>query len=323
MNRVRGVAVVSSLRSVAVVASLMLCGAAFGVAGCDSNVVDAQKIAKQAQTMQGEDPKGAIESFKQAASMDPTNHSILAALGTLYEKQKEWAEAADTWQKAASVDDSFASYNFRRGHALFEVARKDAAHAGYDKVIEPMQKCLKADKNYSDAYWYIGQAKYETDDEQGALEAYTKAIQTNPTHLEYYVLLANLYLDLGYADEGLKVAQEGQKYKDKVKAKGDNEKAEAAGNLYNLALDEARADEMLGKPDDMIKALETARKVENPKNSARESNYQLALAYSKKDNQAEACAALNDYLKSPSGKSSESTDNRADAAVKKSVWKCP
>jgi tetratricopeptide (TPR) repeat protein len=316
MNRVRGAVVVSSF-----VLSGVLGG--FTLGGCDSNVVDAQKIAKQAQTMQGEDPKGAIESFKQAAAMDPTNHSIVAALGTLYEKQKEWGEAADAWQKAASIDDSYASYHFRRGHALFEVARKDAAHAGYDKVVEPMQKCLKADKNYSDAFWYIGQAHYETDDEQAALEAYTKAIETNPTHLEYYVLLANLYLDLGYADEGLKVAQEGQKFKDKVKAKTDNEIAEAAGNLYNLALDEARAYELLHMPDEKIKALETARKVANPKNGARESNYQLALAYSDKGNQAEACAALNDYLKSPSGKSQESTDNRADAGVKKSVWKCP
>ncbi|MFI5299530.1 MAG: tetratricopeptide repeat protein [Polyangiales bacterium] len=315
MKPVRGAVVVSSC-VVAFAATTVL-------SGCNHDAVEAQKLAKHAQTIQGEDPKGAIDEFKQASALDPQNHQILKALGTLYEKQKTWAEAADTWHKAAGIDDTFAEYHFRRGHALFEVARKDAAHAGYDKVIEPMNKALKADKNYSDAYWYIGQANYETDDEQAALEAYTSAIKTNPTHLEYYVMLANLYLDLGYADEGLKVATEGQKFKDKTKAKGDNEEAEVALNLYNLILDEARAYELLGKGDEKIKALEKAREVKNPKNTARESEYQLALAYAGKEKFQDACQAITTYLKSPAGKSSDATENRADAAVKKQVWKCP
>lgn len=318
MKPVRGAAVVSSWS-----VTLAAFAAAFAVSGCNHDAVEAQKLAKQAQTMQAEDPKASIDMFKQASALDPQNHQILKALGTLYEKQKQWPEAAETWQKAASVDDTFAEYHFRRGHALFEAARKDAAHAGYDKVIEPMNKALKADKNYAEAYWYIGQANYETDDEQAALEAYTSAIKTNPTHLEFYVMLANLYLDLGYADEGLKVATEGQKFKDKTKAKGDNEEAEVALNLYNLILDEARAYELMGKGDDKIKALEKARGVKNPKNTARESEYQLALAYADKGATQDACQAITTYLKSPAGKSSDATENRADAAVKKQVWKCP
>jgi len=290
------------------------------LAGCNKNSVDAQKLAKHAQSIQGEDPKLASEEYKQAAGLDPSNHKILQALGTLYEKQKDWQNAADTYAKAAAADDSFANYHFRRGHALFELAKKDPGHQGFDKPIEPLKKAAAKDANLSDAYYYLGKSYYETDDEQNAAESFTKAIETRSDQLSYYVDLANLYLDTGFADEGLKVATEGQKVAPSVKFNDDNEKAEGANNLYNLVLDEARAYEFLGKRDEKVAALKKARSVPNPKNMARESEYQLALALYDKGEAVEACDALRNYLKSPAGKTPESVENRKDADRKKFDW---
>ncbi|MBI2395117.1 MAG: tetratricopeptide repeat protein [Deltaproteobacteria bacterium] len=290
------------------------------LAGCSKSAVDAQKLAKHAQSIQGEDPKLASEEFKQAAGLDPSNHKILHALGTLYEKQKDWQNAAETYAKAAAVDENFASYHFRRGHALYELARKDPGHQGFDKAIDPLKKAAAKDANLSDAYYYLGKAYYETDEEQSALEAYTKAIDTRSDQLAYYVDLANLYLDLGFAEEGLKVATEGQKMAPNVRFADENEKAEGANNLYNLVLDEARAYEFLGKRDEKIAALKKARNVPNPKNVARESEYQLAIALYDKGEAIEACDALRNYLKSPAGKTMESVENRKDADRKKFDW---
>ena len=100
----------------------------------------------------------------------------------------------------------------------------------------------------------------------------------------------------------------------------DNEKAEVTNNLYNLVLNEARAFELLNKPDEKIAALKKARSVPNPKNMARESEYQLAIAYYDKGDAVEACEALRNYLKSPAGKTPESTENRKDADRKKFEW---
>lgn len=291
--------------------------------GCSKSAVDAQKLAKHAQSIQGEDPKAASEEYKQAAQLDPSNHKILQALGTLYEKQKDWANAAETYAKAAAADDSWAQYHFRRGHALYELAKKDPGHQGFDKAVDPLKKAAQKDPNIADAYYYLGKCLYELDDEAGALDAYTKAIETRGDQLAYYVDLSNLYLDLGLATEGLKVAEEGQKKAPEVKVHDDNEKAEAAANLYNLVLDEARANELLNKPDDKIKALEKARQVPNPKNMSREAEYQLAIAYNDKGLAQDACQALTNYLKSPAGKTPEAIENRKDADTKKFQWKCP
>ncbi len=316
--RVRGASVARS-----VVVPVVLGGVLAALSGCNKSAVDAQKLAKHAQSIQGEDPKAAAEEYKQAAQLDPSNHKILQALGTLYEKQKDWANAAETYAKAAAVDDSWASYHFRRGHALFELAKKDPARQGYDKAIEPLKKAIAKDPNLADAQYFLAKAYYETDDEQNGLESYTKAIETRADQLAYYVDLANLYLDLGYAEEGLKVAEQGQKLSSEVKVKDDNEKADAANNLYNLVLNEARAFELLGKGDEKIKALEKARAVPNPKNGAREAEYQLAVAYNDKGLGQDACQALTNYLKSPAGNTPESVENRKDAETKKFQWKCP
>lgn len=290
------------------------------VLGCNKSAVDAQKLAKHAQSIQGEDPKLASEEYKQAAGLDPSNHKILQALGTLYEKQKDWQNAADTYAKAAAVDETFASYHFRRGHALFELAKKDPGHQGFDKPIEPLKKATAKDPNLSDAFYYLGKSYYETDDEQNAAESFTKAIETRSDQLAYYVDLANLYLDTGFADEGLQVALEGQKVAPSVKFADDNEKAEGANNLYNLVLNEARAYEFLQKRDEKVAALKKARSVPNPKSVSRESEYQLAIALYDKGDAIEACDALRNYLKSPAGKTPEAIENRKDADRKKFDW---
>ncbi len=318
----------------AVSSSLLLVGLAIASVGCNKNAVDAQKLAKQAQSIQGETPKDAIEQYKQASQLDPTNHEILSHLALLQEKQKMWTDAADTWAKAAAADpehgsDDFASYHFHRGYCFWQAALKEPGGLmsetgkGYlEKVKEPMQKALQKDKNLADAWYYLGKAQEALDDEQSALESYTDAINTRPDQLPYYVDLANLYLNLGYGGEGLAVATEGQKQKDNVKPKSDAERDEAYSALYNLMIDEARAAELLNKPDVKIAALEKTRSVPNPKNAAREAEYQLALAYYQARRPNDACSALLAYEKTPQGKDPQSAANHTDATGKKAQWGC-
>ena len=299
--------------------------AVFGLlsGGCNKAAVDAQKLAKQAQSIQGEDPKGASEMYKQAAQMDPTNHKILGNLAVLYERQKDWNNAAETYAKAAALDDTFANYHFRRGYALMELAMKDSGHAGLDKAKDPLKKALAKDPNIADAYYYLGKVHYELDEEQEALEALTKAVETRSDQLHYYVELANIYLNLGMAEQGQAVALEGQKIAPQIKFANENDKIDGVNAWYFLALDEARAAELMNKVDDKIKALEKTRTIPNPKNGARDSEYQLSLAYADKGQPQDACQALATYLKTPAGKTPEQQESRKDAEGKKFVWKCP
>ncbi len=311
--RVRGAAVI--------VTSLALAGASL-LFGCNKSAVDAQKLAKQAQTIQGENPKDAAEMYQQAANMDPSNHTILAHLATLHEKQKNWQAAADTWAKAASIAEDFANYHFRQGYSLYELARKDPAHQGFDKAVGPLKKAFEKDKNLADAKYYLAKCLEEMDNEQEALQAYSEAIEVRADQLSYYVDLANLYLNLGFGQEGLTVAQEGQKIAPSVKPKDENEKNEAYNNVYNLALDEARASDYLGDAKGKIAALKNAMEVPNPRNLGREAGYQYALALREAGQPLDACQALVAYLGKPAGKGQESQDNHRDAEAKKFSWAC-
>jgi tetratricopeptide (TPR) repeat protein len=318
----------------AVSSSLLVVGLALASAGCNKNAVDAQKLARQAQSIQGETPKDAIEQYKQANQLDPTNHEILSHLALLQEKQKSWTDAADTWAKAAAADpshgsDDFANYHFHRGYCFWQAALKEpgglqseTAKGFLEKIKEPMQKALQKDKNLGDAWYYLGKSQEALDDEQAALESYANAIGVRADQLPYYVDLANLLLNLGYGEEGLKVAQEGQKQKDNVKPKSDAEREEAYTALYNLMIDEARAAELLNQSDVKIAALEKTRSVPNPKNAAREAEYQLALAYYQAKRPNDACSALLTYEKTPQGKDPQSAANHTDATGKKAQWGC-
>jgi tetratricopeptide (TPR) repeat protein len=318
----------------AVSSTLLVVGLAVASVGCNKNAVDAQKLARQAQSVQGETPKDAIEQYKQANQLDPSSHEILNHLALLQEKQKMWIDAADTWSKAAAADaqhgsDDFANYHFHRGYCFWQAALKEpgglqseTAKGFLEKIKEPMLKAIQKDKNFADAWYYLGKSQEALDDEQAALESYTNAIQTRGDQLPYYVDLANLYLNLGYGDEGLQVAQEGQKQKDNVKPKTDAEREEAYTALYNLMIDEARAAELLNKADVKIAALEKTRSVPNPKNAAREAEFQLALAYYQAKRPNDACSALLAYEKTPVGKDPQSSANHTDATGKKAQWGC-
>ncbi len=318
--RVRGLAVRSFVGASAVAMSLVGAGL---LGGCNKAAVDAQKLAKQAQSIQGEDPKGASEMYKQAAQMDPTNHKILGNLAVLYERQKDWNNAAETYAKAAAIDDTFANYHFRRGYALMELALKDPGKAGLDKAKDPLKKAVAKDANIAAALFYLGKVHYELDEEQEALEVLTKAIETRSDQLHYYVELANIYLNLGMAEQGQAVALEGQKIAPQIKFENENDKIDGVNAWYFLALLEAKSAELLNKPDDKIKALEKTRTIPNPKNGARDSEYQLALAYADKGQPQDACQALASYLKTPAGKTPEQQESRKDAEGKKFTWKCP
>jgi tetratricopeptide (TPR) repeat protein len=51
-----------------------------------------------------------------------------------------------------------------------------------------------------------------TDDEQKALENYTKAIEHNPNEIRYYAALADLYIRLGYMKEAEAVLKEAKSF---------------------------------------------------------------------------------------------------------------
>ena len=316
------------VRGASVLLTLALAGVCVLSTGCNKNAVDAQKMAKEAETISGEDWKGAAEKYKSASQLDPSNHIILAKVAALYEKNAVWQDAADYWAKAAGADpahgsDDYAKYHFQRGYDLYQLALKDPGHQGFDKAIDPFKKAIEKDQNYADAHYYLGKVYEQQDNEQDAVNEYVLAIQTKADELAYYADLALLTLNNGEGAYGLAVAQQGQAMADKAQFTDKSAADEAQNTWYNLAIDEARGDFLLNKNEEAIAALVKAKALPNPKNSPREVGYYLAEAYyGIKRDKVHACQELATYSKSPAGKAKESVDNHKDADQLQLMWGC-
>jgi tetratricopeptide (TPR) repeat protein len=209
-------------------------------AGCSRNNIEAVNLAIEGDKEKSMNIDGAISKYEQATNLDPTNHRILWKLALAYTKKEEWDKVATTCAKAQKVAPDFANYHFQHGMALARQAAKGPT--SWADAQAPLEQALKLDPNIADAYFELAEVKLQLDDEAGAIEAYSKAIETKPDELVFYGPLADLYIRLNFINEaeqvlreGLAFAKEGDKFLFQVhsllgqiaETKGDTAKAVA------------------------------------------------------------------------------------------------
>lgn len=176
--------------------------------GCSRHRQEAAKLAIEGDKAVKVDVEGAINKYEQATKLDPTSHRIFHKLAMAYRKKDEWDKVASTMSRAAQLAPTFANYWFERGYALEQQAKKKTI--SYEEAKEPYLKCIEVDPNYADCYHQVANAYLWTDDEQKALDYYTKAIQHDPGQIYYYSALGDLYIRLGYVNEAEQVLKEGK-----------------------------------------------------------------------------------------------------------------
>jgi tetratricopeptide (TPR) repeat protein len=200
--------------------------AAFAVSatGCSRNAIEAVNLANEGDKAREVNIEDAISKYDQANKLDPDNHRIAWKLALAYHKKEDWPKVASTCAKAEEASEkaakkkAFANYYFEHGYALTQVAMQADKEKGgsgsssWADAKQPLQTAIAADANYAEAYETLGDVLLHTDDEQGALENYTKAIQTKPDELMYYPPLADLYVRLNYMDQAEQVVREGLTY---------------------------------------------------------------------------------------------------------------
>jgi tetratricopeptide (TPR) repeat protein len=179
-----------------------------GVAACDRSEVEALNLAQQGDEALKTDLESAISKYEQATKLYDKNPLIFHKLGAAYEKKEAWDKVAATMATASRLRPKNATYLFKRGKALTMQAEKGPT--AWSEAREPLEKCVAADPNYGDCYFYLAEVLLRVDEEQRALENYTKAIQHSPQELTFYAPLADLYLNLGLYDQAAAVLKEGQ-----------------------------------------------------------------------------------------------------------------
>lgn len=197
--------------------ALALAISALSITACSRNNIEAVNLANEGdQDKKANNIDGAISKYEQAANLDPTNHKILGKLALAYQKKENWDKVASTCARAEKAAPKFANYYAQHGHALIKQAEKGPT--GWGDAKQPLEEAIKLDPNIADAHFDLGEVLFHLDDEAGALQAYTKAINTKPDELAFYGYLADLYKNLNYIDlaetvltQGLSFAKEGDK----------------------------------------------------------------------------------------------------------------
>ena len=247
---------------------VMMMGSA---AGCSRNDIEAINLANEGDQMKKVDVDGAISRYEQATKLDPKNDALFRRLGDAYEKKEAWDKVASTMAQAARLDPKNAYYWYKRGKALARQAEKGPT--SWEEAKEPLEKCIQADPNYSDCYEELGEVMLQLDDEQRALENWTKAIQHEPSELKFYAPLGSLYVNLGLYDQAAQVAKEGENFLT-AQSKG------GAVNIYQLqgmvaqakkdlngtvaALEKAKAADTEGEHPEILFNLGSTYAVMNP-----------------------------------------------------------
>ena len=186
--------------------------------GCSRNNIEAVNLANEGDQAKNVNIDEAISKYEQATQLDPTNHRILWKLALAYKKKEDWSNDALACSKAEKVAPTFANYFFEHGYALEQQAVKGPT--SWTEAKAPLEQAIKLDPNYADAYEELANVLYHMDDEQGALQNYSKAISVRPDQLSFYGSLAQLYVDLGFNEQAEQVLREGLNFV----SEGDNAK---------------------------------------------------------------------------------------------------
>jgi tetratricopeptide (TPR) repeat protein len=146
---------------------------------------------------------GAIESYKRAHALAPTEHRILLKLIRAYFKKESWADVERTAAKALEVAPKHAPYALYRGIGF-------ARQSKWPEAKTALEHAVALDVNLADAHYELAEVALRLGDEKLALAEYTKAIPLAPEDPTFYAALADLYLRLGFSGNAERVLLAGE-----------------------------------------------------------------------------------------------------------------
>lgn len=267
---------------------LALAALVLGSAACSRNNIEAVNLANEGDKERATNIDGAISKYEQATNLDPTNHKILGKLATAYQKKEAWDKVAATCAKAEKVAPKHANYFFLHGYALSQQAQKGPV--GWADAKGVLEEAIKLDPHIADAHFELAEVYLHLDQEQEALQSYTRAILERPDNLAFYGPLADLYIRLNFVDnaesvltQSLGFAKEGDKALFVVHS--------LLGDIYDRKHDQAKA----------LTEYETAKKACGPCNEAGQqiAFFNLGAAYATQNppRKSEAIAQLQSFHK--------------------------
>jgi tetratricopeptide (TPR) repeat protein len=192
----------------------LLVVATLAASACSRNNIEAVNLGNECEAAKkGGNFDEAVSKCDQATKLDPDNPRLWWKLAKSYEGKEDWQKMASACVKAEEAAEKqdkkklHADYYFRQGYALEQLA--DKGQGSWADAKAPFQTAISIDPNLGQAYGELGEVLIHADDEAGAIQNWSKALEVQPDETLYYVSLADEYNRLMFFDQAEQVLREG------------------------------------------------------------------------------------------------------------------
>lgn len=169
----------------------------------DSTYYDVDNFGKVGSllTYRLDRPAEALRCFEQGLQISPGDSTLRHNLGVALRKLGRLDESLVAFDTIINASRAPTASMFNgRHYTLCALGRREEARADLERAV-------KIDPNYADAWNNLGLERQDSGDADGALAAFRRCIEINPEHNYAVSNEANLLLELGQADRALRLYQ--------------------------------------------------------------------------------------------------------------------
>jgi tetratricopeptide (TPR) repeat protein len=254
------------------------------------------------------DETGRAQKYlEKVVKLSPMNIEPISLLASVYNRQRNYREAATAYQKVIELDNN-------RDDAYYQLGIVNLRLGKYRDSIAPLQQAVELNPDLKDAYFYIGNAYKELKEPAKAVEAYENYLNLKPEDpWEGYFRLGLSRIELKQFEEATTALNEAAKEKPQdiktnyylAQAYEKANQYEKAEETYKLLaqLSPEEADTyyksilfMHDKAGNHEKAIEAARSIIELKPDSTGDIYNLGLMYQKLKKYDEAIKTFNEVL---------------------------
>lgn len=122
----------------------------------------------------------AIPSAQQAVKLLPEQFSGYTILCRAYYETKQYQPALNSCNSSLKINPADGETNVYLGFTYLSLNKEDVAKDYFRKAVNGMLEFTKANPDYFDGFYLLGNAYYYVEQPQKAIEAYLKTLELNP-----------------------------------------------------------------------------------------------------------------------------------------------
>ncbi len=245
--------------------------------------------------------------MEKVVKLSPMNIEPISLLASVYNRQRNYQEAASAYQKVIELDNNRDNAHYQLGIVYLRLGK-------YRDSIAPLQKAVELNSDHKDAHFYAGNAYKELKELAKAVEAYENYLNLKPEEpWEGYYRLGLCRIELKQFKEAITALNEAAQEKPEdiqtnyylAQAYDQANQYEKAEETYKL-LAELSPEEaaqyyktilfMHDKAGNHEKAIEAARSIIEMNPDSTEDIYNLGLMFQKQKKYDEAIKTFNEVL---------------------------